>query len=46
MLSSSRQFMTSAPWSALFPGIAIVYASIAFILLGNGLRDWLDPRKR
>jgi peptide/nickel transport system permease protein len=46
MLSSSRQFMTSAPWSALFPGVAIVYASIAFILLGNGLRDWLDPRKR
>lgn len=46
MLSSSRQFMTSAPWSALFPGLAIVYASTAFILLGNGLRDWLDPRGR
>ena len=46
MLSSSRQFMTSAPWSALFPGLAIVYASTAFILLGNGLRDWLDPRRR
>lgn len=45
MLSSSRQFMTSAPWSALFPGAAIVYASTAFILLGNGLRDWLDPRR-
>ncbi len=46
MLSSSRQFMTSAPWSALFPGLAIVYAATAFILLGNGLRDWLDPRRR
>jgi peptide/nickel transport system permease protein len=46
MLSSSRQFMTSAPWSALFPGCAIVYASTAFILFGNGLRDWLDPRRR
>ena len=46
MLSSSRQFMTSAPWSALFPGLAIVYASTAFILLGNGLRDWLDPHRR
>ena len=46
MLSSSRQFMTSAPWSALFPGFAIVYAATAFILLGNGLRDWLDPRQR
>ena len=46
MLSSSRQFMTLAPWSALFPGLAIVYAATAFILLGNGLRDWLDPRRR
>lgn len=46
MLSSSRQYMTSAPWSALFPGLAIVYASTSFILLGNGLRDRLDPRKR
>lgn len=46
MLSSSRQYMTSAPWSALFPGLAIVYASTSFILLGNGLRDRLDPRRR
>lgn len=45
MLSSSRQFMTSAPWSALFPGLAIVYATTSFIVLGNGLRDWLDPRQ-
>lgn len=46
MLSSSRQFMTSAPWTAVFPGIAIVYATTSFILLGNGLRDWLDPQRR
>jgi peptide/nickel transport system permease protein len=46
MLSSSRQFMTSAPWSALFPGLAIVYATTSFIILGNGLRDLLDPRRR
>lgn len=46
MLSSSRQFMTSAPWSALFPGVAIVYATTSFIILGNGLRDLLDPRRR
>lgn len=46
MLSTSRQFMSSAPWSALFPGLAIVYATTAFIMLGNGLRDWLDPRRR
>ena len=46
MLSSSRQFMTSAPWNALFPGLAIVYATTSFIILGNGLRDLLDPRRR
>lgn len=46
MLSSSRQFMTSAPWSALFPGLAIVYATTSFIILGNGLRDFFDPRRR
>lgn len=46
MLSSSRQFMTSAPWTAVFPGLAIVYATTSFILLGNGLRDWLDPQRR
>jgi peptide/nickel transport system permease protein len=46
MLSSSRQFMTSAPWSALFPGLAIVYATTSFIILGNGLRDLFDPRRR
>jgi peptide/nickel transport system permease protein len=46
MLSSSRQFMTSAPWSALFPGLAIVYATTSFIILGNGLRDWFDPHRR
>ena len=45
MLSSSRQFMTSAPWSALFPGLAIVYATTSFIILGNGLRDLFDPRR-
>lgn len=46
MLSSSRQFMTSAPWNALFPGLAIVYATTSFIILGNGLRDLFDPRRR
>lgn len=45
MLSSSRQFMTSAPWSALFPGLAIFYATTSFIVLGNGLRDLFDPRR-
>jgi len=46
MLSSSRWFLTSAAWGALFPGLAIVYSTTAFIILGNGLRDWIDPRRR
>jgi peptide/nickel transport system permease protein len=38
--------MTSAPLAAVFPGLAIVFATTSFILLGNGLRDWLDPQRR
>jgi peptide/nickel transport system permease protein len=46
MLSTSRWFLTSTPWYAIFPGLAIVYAASGFIILGNGLRDWIDPRRR
>jgi peptide/nickel transport system permease protein len=44
MLSQSRQFMEFAPWTVLAPGVAIALATMTFILLGNGLRDYLDPR--
>jgi peptide/nickel transport system permease protein len=44
MLAQSRQFMEFAPWTALAPGLAIGLATMTFILLGNGLRDYLDPR--
>ena len=44
MLSESRQFMQMAPWLAVFPGIAIIFAVLAFNFLGDGLRDALDPR--
>jgi peptide/nickel transport system permease protein len=44
MLSQSRQFMEFAPWTVLAPGVAIALATMTFILLGNGLRDFLDPR--
>ena len=44
MLSSSREFMRYAPYLVLFPGLAIVTASLAFNLLGDGLRDALDPK--
>jgi peptide/nickel transport system permease protein len=44
MLSTGRGFMETAPWVAIFPGVAIVLAVLSFNLLGDGLRDSLDPR--
>src|SRR2546421_466617 len=44
MLSGSgRKFMEAAPWLAIFPGIAISLAVMGFNLLGDSLRDVLDP---
>ena len=44
MLSSAQGFLSQAPYLALFPGIAIVLATLSFNLLGDGLRDVLDPK--
>jgi peptide/nickel transport system permease protein len=44
MLSGAQQFISQAPWMAVFPGLAIVLAALSFNLLGDGLRDALDPR--
>jgi len=41
-----RQFMELAPWTAIFPGVAISVAVFAFNLFGDALRDALDPRLR
>jgi len=46
MLSESRAFMEVAPWTAVFPGVAIMLAVLSFNLLGDGIRDYLDPRVR
>jgi peptide/nickel transport system permease protein len=46
MLSDSRHFMELAPWVAVFPGLAIMIVVLGFNLLGDGLRDILDPRLR
>jgi peptide/nickel transport system permease protein len=47
MLSGDgRQFMVQAPWSAVFPGAAIMVTVLAFNLLGDAVRDLLDPRLR
>jgi peptide/nickel transport system permease protein len=46
MLSDGRQFLQVAPHVAIFPGLAIVVSVLAVNLLGDGLRDALDPRLR
>lgn len=46
MLSESRRLMELAPWMAIAPGVAIMLGVLGFNLLGDGLRDALDPRLR
>ncbi len=44
MISEGRNFISTQPWLSLFPGLAILLAVGAFNVLGDGLRDALDPR--
>lgn len=44
MLNEAQQFLTQAPWLAIFPGVAIFLCVLSFNLVGDGLRDALDPR--
>jgi len=46
MLSEGRNFLLLAPWPAVFAGFAILFLSFGFNLLGDALRDTLDPRLR
>lgn len=46
MIASGRQFMLDQWWVATIPGIAILTVSLGFNLLGDGLRDALDPKQR
>jgi peptide/nickel transport system permease protein len=46
VISEGRLFMREAPWIALFPGVAILLTVLGLNLLGDGLRDSLDPRMR
>ena len=45
MLNVAKNFLTQAPWMAMWPGAAIFLVVIGFNLLGDGLRDALDPRE-
>ncbi|HEY4200966.1 MAG TPA: ABC transporter permease [Devosiaceae bacterium] len=46
MLSEGRNFLMLSPWPAIFAGLAILFLSFGFNLLGDALRDTLDPRLR
>jgi peptide/nickel transport system permease protein len=46
MLSTGRTYIRDAPWIAAFPGLAIMIVVLALNLLGDGLREALDPRMR
>jgi peptide/nickel transport system permease protein len=46
MLNAARGYLAYAPWMAIFPGLAIFMVVLAFNLIGDGLRDALDPRLR
>ena len=44
MLNTAKNFLTQAPWMAIWPGVAIFVVVFGFNILGDGLRDALDPR--
>lgn len=46
MLNTAKNFITQAPWMAVSPGLAIFVTVLAFNILGDGLRDILDPKSR
>jgi peptide/nickel transport system permease protein len=46
MLNEGRTYLETAPWISVFPGIAIMVTVLAFNLLGDGLRDVLDPNSQ
>ncbi|MBA2876531.1 nickel transporter permease [Thermaerobacillus caldiproteolyticus] len=46
MLADSKDFLTQAPWTMFFPGLAIMLTVLGFNLMGDGLRDALDPRMK
>jgi peptide/nickel transport system permease protein len=46
MLTDARRFLATAPWLVFFPGAAIVISAVGFNLLGDGLRESLDPRMK
>ncbi len=46
MLNDARDYWLAAPWALIFPGVSITVLVLGFNLLGDGLRDALDPKQR
>jgi peptide/nickel transport system permease protein len=46
MLNAAQRFLVNAPWMAIWPGLAIFLTVLSFNLVGDGLRDAVDPRSR
>ena len=46
MLADGRNYIVRSPWILVFPGLAIVITVLGFNILGDGIRDLLDPRQR
>ena len=46
MLNLAQPYLSTAPWTAIFPGLAIFLTVLALNLLGDGMREALDPRLR
>ena len=46
MLSDARVYLVNAPWTMIFPGLAIMLTVLGFNLMGDGLRDALDPKMK
>jgi peptide/nickel transport system permease protein len=46
MIADARNYLQEAWWMAAFPGLALAVSALAFNLLGDGLRDYLDPELR
>jgi peptide/nickel transport system permease protein len=46
MLNSARDIIDVAPWLSIYPGLAIVLTVLSINLIGDWIRDWLDPRAR
>jgi len=46
MIAGGQAYFQSAPWLFLYPGVALMLTVLGFNLLGDGLRDALDPKGR